>query len=288
MYREMAAELVHAHFVLPDGFAAARFAAREDVPLVLTMWGTDVLVYGGRPSLRPMLKRTFEVARAIIAVSDELADRAQQIGARPDRLRVIPGGVHYPQPVARSEARAVVGLPDAATCLLWVGGFVPIKQPLHAVEAFEELAERTEGAFLVMIGDGPLRRDVDDYVRRRNLNAAVLRLGYLGREHVWTWQCAADVLVNSSRSEGTPLSVLEALGAGARVVGYPVGGVGAAVDAVAGGRLAAEKTPRALAAAIADELAFARDRQELAGHARNRFDIARTGREIEEVYDQFV
>ena len=124
MYREIDGELLHAHFALPNGFAAARFASRENVPLVLTIWGGDVLQLSRQWRARRLLKRTFAEAQAIIAVSDELGERAVALGARPERLRVIPGGIPYPPPVARDDARSRLGIDRDTLCLLWVGGLV--------------------------------------------------------------------------------------------------------------------------------------------------------------------
>ena len=110
-------------------------------------------------------------------------------------------------------------------------------------------------------------------------------LGYQSREDVWSWQCASDLLINSSWSEGTPVAVLEALGAGMPVAAYPLPGVRAALAAVDGGTTALDSTPQALAAAISGELDEPRDRDVLAEAARKQFDIACTCREIEDVYE---
>jgi len=288
IYDELPGELVHAHFALPDGYAAARFAAADRVPLVVTLWGSDVLQLGRSERLRRFLTRTFAEARAIVAVSSELAERAEALGAQAQRLRVIPGGVPYRPALRREEARGGLGLDSTAVCVLWVGGLVPVKQPLDAIRAFAELRSRAGGEEelrLVVIGDGPLRDEARELVRRLGLEATVRLAGRVSRDTVWTWQCAADVLVNSSRSEGTPVAALEALGAGTPVVAYPLPGVRAVVEAVKGGRVAAEPTPDALAAAVRDELALGRDRGRLAHEARAQFDIERTCRALEEVYD---
>jgi glycosyltransferase involved in cell wall biosynthesis len=254
------------------------------VPLVLSIWGSDVMQFGSRHSLRASLRRTFDEARAIIAVSEELAERAGSLGAAADRLRVIPGGVPFHPLLRRADARERVGVGSDAVCILWVGGFVPVKQPLHAVAAFENFtATGANAALLVMIGDGPLIRDVRQFIRRKGLNVRLV--GYQPREEVWRWHCAADVLLNSSYTEGTPLTVLEALGAGTPVAAYPLSGISTAVESVAGGTLALERAPRALAGALAAELATERDRGQLAERARAQFDIAGTGRDIEAVYD---
>jgi teichuronic acid biosynthesis glycosyltransferase TuaC len=289
VYRRISGELIHAHFAMPDGFAAARYASRARVPFVLTIRGSDVMVFGSRRSLRGTLKETFDGARAVIAVSDELANRAEQLGAESERIHVIPGGVPFGASIARDEARERLRVAGDVVCVLWIGGLVPVKQPLHAIEAFEHLVRSgMSEPLLVMIGDGPLRHEVRAFIGNRGLDHRVRLVGGCSRERVWTWQCAADALINSSRSEGTPISVLEALGAGTPVVGYPVGGVGAAVVAVGGGRVTKERTPQALANAVAEELGRNRNRERLARDARARFDIAVTGRALEMIYEAVV
>jgi glycosyltransferase involved in cell wall biosynthesis len=285
--REIDGDLIHAHFAVPDGYAAAHFASRERVPFVLTIWGSDVMQLGRHRRVRRLLARAFAEARAIIAVSAELAERAEALGAHAQRLHVIVGGVPYAPLATREEARARLGIDRDALWVVWVGGLVPVKQPLDAIRAFEVLrteTSRERATHLVMIGDGRLRGAVRDEVRRRGLDVVVHLLGHCPRELVWDWQCAADVLVNSSRTEGTPRAVLEALGAGTPAVGYPLEGVLEVVEALDGGGVAAARTPESLAAAVLEQLAVSRDRKALAEAARERFGIERAGRAIEDVY----
>jgi len=289
LYDELDGDLVHAHFALPDGFAAAHFSSAEGVPLVLTVRGSDVFVLGRRRIARTDLRRTLGRTRALIAVSDELAEQVARLGVPHERIHVIPGGVPYRAPEDRQEARRRLEVDEDAVCLLWVGRLVPVKQPLDAIRAFAALvrASPRRNAVLALIGEGPLDAEVSETVRREGLDRRVRLLGYQSREEVWSWQCASDLLLNSSRSEGTPVAVLEALGAGTPVAAYPLPGVRAVLAAVDGGTTAPDSTPQALAAAISTELdgAESRDRAALAEEARKRFDIARACREIEDVYE---
>ena len=287
LYEELDGDLVHAHFALPDGFAAAHFAARENVPLVLTVRGSDVFVLGRRRIARGDLRRTLERIQALIAVSDELAERAAELGMPRERIHVIPGGVPYLSREDRQEARRRLGLDEDAVCILWVGRLVSVKQPLDAIRAFAALANAAleRDIVLVMIGEGPLHAQALDLARQQGVDRRVRLLGYRGRDDVWSWQCASDLQINSSRSEGTPIAILEALGAGTPVAAYPLPGVRSALELVGGGTLAHESTPAALAAAISQELGHTRDRDTLADAARNQYDITRAGRAIEDVYE---
>jgi glycosyltransferase involved in cell wall biosynthesis len=242
---------------------------------------------GRHRRVRKLLARVFAEARAIIAVSAELAERAEALGAHAQRLHIIVGGVPYAPLATRDDARGRLGIDGDALWVIWVGGLVPVKQPMDAIRAFELLRTATSSereTHLAMIGDGRLRSAVRDEVQRRGLGDAVHLLGHCPRELVWDWQCAADVLVNSSRTEGTPRAVLESLGAGTPAVGYPLEGVREVVEALDGGRVAAARTPESLAAALQEEVAMSRHGAALAASARDRFGIERAGRAIEDVY----
>lgn len=290
LYREMDGDVVHAHFALPDGYAAAYHTSRHSVPLVLTIRGSDVLVFGLRAISRRQLRWLFERAQAIVAVSNELAERANALGARGELIHVITGGVPFADREPPELAKDALGVEADFAYVLWVGNFVEAKQPLDAIRAFAEVVAGSAArpSRLVMIGDGPQRARAERLVNELELDGQVKFCGYLPRHEVWRWQCATDLQVSSSRSEGTPIAILEALGNGNPVAAYPVPGVQAVVEALQGGTIATERTPGALASAVAEVLAADHDRARLAQRAREQFDIARTGRAIEDVYEAVI
>lgn len=276
------ANVLHAQFGGEGGFAASRFAKRQRLPFVLTVRGSDILIAGSRHVSRWFVAATLRQASAVIAVSRQLADRVVELGIDRRRVTVIPGGVAYPPTVNRSEARGRLGIDEHETLVLWVGGLVPVKQPLHMISAFAELS--ISRARLVMAGDGPLRGEVDAFVRRQGLADRVMFTGQLDRDQIWMWQSAADILVNSSRSEGTPFAVLEALGAGTPVAGYPLVGVADALATVGGGQVADGGSPQALAAAVTATISAEHDRDALADTAQAQFSVARVASQVEEIY----
>ena len=260
LVRERALDLIHAHYGLPDGWAAAKLARELRVPLVLTLWGSDALVLPRKVALRSLLSQALRSATSVIAPSREIADRAVELGADADRTSVLMGGVpdDYAS-VSRTDARAALALSPDVRLIVWIGSLVPVKQPLLAVRAISLVAERCPDVRLVLIGDGHMLPTVRRTVRELNCERNVNLLGGLDSATVALWQAAADVVLNTSSSEGLPFALSEALVSGTRVAAVPVGGIPELLAATSGGTLAADSSPEAVADAIRHELELAPD-----------------------------
>jgi teichuronic acid biosynthesis glycosyltransferase TuaC len=258
--RERKLDLIHAHYGLPDGWTAARFSRELRVPLVLTLWGSDALVLPRRVALRRLLSQALRRATYVIAPSEAIADRALELGADAGRTSVLMGGVpdDYAR-MSRTVARAALSLSPNVRLIVWVGNLVPEKQPLLALRAVSLVAQRCPDARLVLIGDGHMLPVVRRAVRTLRCESCVSLLGGLDTADVATWQAAADVVLNTSRSEGLPFSLSEALVSGTRVAAVPVGGIPELLAATSGGTLAVDSSPEAVADAIHHELQLAPD-----------------------------
>ena len=248
--------LVHAHFGLPDGWAGLRLARRVGLPIVVTLWGSDALVFPRERPSRKLLAEVVSGADHVIAASNEIASRAADMGASADRLSVIVGGVPsaYGEGT-RAGARRALDVSEHGPLVVWVGGLVPVKRPALALAAFAEVVERLPDAQLTMIGDGPLRATVERQTDALGLRSHTRLTGHLGRASVALWQRAANTVMNSSVSEGTPFGLMESLVCGTRVAAVPVGGIPDLVALTDGGTLAANAdSATALADAILTEL----------------------------------
>jgi teichuronic acid biosynthesis glycosyltransferase TuaC len=253
--REREIDLVHAHFGIPDGWGAARIVRRLRVPLVVSLWGSDAVVFPQKLTLRRLLSHALTRATDVIAPSRPIADRAVELGADPDRTSVVMGGVPDDYcPTSRADARAILGLSTEARLIVWVGGLVPVKQPVLALHAISLVAARDPDVRLAIVGDGPLLSKVHDTVRELSIERSVRVLGALDSAQVAFWQAAADVVLNTSSSEGLPFALSEALVSGTRVAAVPVGGIPELLAVTSGGTLAADSSPEAVADAIEHEL----------------------------------
>jgi len=219
-------DVLHAHYAVPDGFAAVWLGRRYAIPSVVTVHGSDVHTLPRKsPRLNAVIRWTLRNADLVIAVSEELAELCRGLGATRERLRVFPMGVALDrfQQVDRTAAKAELGLPGR--WVVCVGGLIPRKRPLLALHAFAALAPKVPDLRLAFVGDGPLRARLESECRDLGLEDRVLFTGVVPHDRVSLWLNAADVLVLSSAHEGLPTVILEALACGTPVVTTAVEGV---------------------------------------------------------------
>lgn len=164
----------------------------------------------------------------LVAVSAATRDEGLALGiGRPGQYEVIPVWVDY-RPSdpdtghARDAARRELGLSLDAEVLGWVGRFMPQKEPHALARALREVLERRPEAHACLIGDGPLRPEVE-----RELGSAGLleRTHFAGfRTDVRRLYPAFDVLLHPSRWEGQPRVIHEAIAERVPVVAAGVPG----------------------------------------------------------------
>jgi glycosyltransferase involved in cell wall biosynthesis len=124
-----------------------------------------------------------------------------------------------PPPADRAELERTWRIPPGNRLVLAVGRLVSAKNHVLAIQALAEVDDAT----LVIVGEGPLRNELEDAARRAGVHDRVVFAGL--RPDARALIGAADAVVVSSRSEGLPMVVLEALAAGTPVVATAVRGV---------------------------------------------------------------
>lgn len=251
--REFAPDVVLSYWLYPDAYGAMRAAQRAGVPLVVGARGSDLRVRDAisRRLTRPVL----HAAQRILVVSEDLGRVAvRDYGADPARIRAIPNGcdaaIFHPQP--REAARAALGLDAAAELVVYVGRLVPEKGLRELLDAVRTLAPQRPRLQLALIGDGPMRAELEGRLAA-DPSLRVALPGALGPQEVARWMAAADLVTLPSYSEGHPNVLVEALACGRPVVATPVGGIPEVVDTDCG-VLVPARDPAALAAGLADVL----------------------------------
>lgn len=295
------ADMLHAHWVIPNGLPVAVVAKWRRIPLVVSLHGSDVFVAERLPPARAAARWAFHAAAGVTACSDDLAIRAVRLGADRDATKVVPYGVDAEQfrPVndeTRAAVRSWFGLPPETPFVLCAGRLVYKKGFAVAIAAFAQVAERFPAARLVIAGDGPLAGELRAQAAGLGVAERVLLAGRVNRARHPLLVAACDLYLLPSvhdhrgNVDGLPNALLDALAAGCPVIASDVAGVRLAVRDGETGLLVPEKDAAALAGAIAALLDDPARRAAL-GHAARadvtaRLTWARTAEQFEQVYHE--
>ncbi|WP_230625766.1 glycosyltransferase [Cupriavidus necator] len=247
-------DVVHAHMIHANLFA--RMLTRL-CPVPATICTAHSFFEGG--ALRMLAYRlTDRWTDLTTHVSAEGRHVMIESRAAPEqRIIVVPNGIdtarYRPDAQARSVARAALGLRGDEQLVLNVGRLVWEKAQMDLIDAFAQLSP-APGTVLMIAGDGPLRDTLAQCIAGHGLGGRVRLLGR--RQDVPALLNAADLFVLSSRIEGMPLVVGEALACGCPLVATDASGVAAMVGGA--GTVVPRGDPAALARAMRDALSRGR------------------------------
>ena len=224
-----------------------------------------------------------------VAIAEEVRASIQRLYGYPDPP-LIPNGIptdeYAPDPDARAQWRQAHGIEPHATVLTHIGRFATQKNHALLVEAFAQVRADAP-LYLLLVGGGELENAVREQVAALGLESRVCFLGI--RADVADILRASDAFVLSSRWEGNPMSVMEAMAAGLPVVSTAVGGVPELVREGETGLLVPSEDTGALAQAIQALVDNPARRQAMGAAARQHaiahFDIRHTVRGYEQLYE---
>ncbi len=262
---EFRPDLVFAPWAYPDGWAAVKLGHRAHLPVVIKLHGSDVLSLDIHPSRQRQTIEALRRADGIVAVSQDLARRAVSLGAAPTRVRVVYDGVDVNlfHGGPREEARARLGLDPAEPIVLYIGNLVPVKGLAVLIDACARLAEEKVRFTCYLIGEGPLRGELEQEIALRGLAERMRFVGAKPHEQLPDWYRATDVLVLPTYSEGVPIVLLEAAACGTPFVASRVGGI-PEIAHLGVSQLVSPGDAASLARAIAAQLAGSRQRSKSA------------------------
>ena len=253
--RKVRPDLIHAHLGL-NVFTAAVLARWLKVPLVTTMYGSDIN-YGTEVRRGNMFRRWatlfgLRASRVVMGVSDALCRRVVALGIPSSRVVQIPNGFDEAKffPMDKNEARRRLGLPLKGRIMLSVANLVPVKGVDILVDAFSRSRSGAGDVALYCVGDGPETEQLRAAVKTNGLEGKVFFVGQRGHSEIPLWMNACDLFVMASRNEGWPTVLSEVLGCGRPVVATAVGGIPEIIRHDFLGELVEPERPEALADAI--------------------------------------
>ncbi|GFE64895.1 glycosyltransferase family 4 protein [Litoreibacter roseus] len=237
-------DVVNIHF--PTGVMSYFMGMRPffKFKLLVSIHGGDVL--RPTPQMKVHLPRFLRAADAITAVSQELAQTAQDYApAIAPKLHYIPNG-------ADADFWRPVDVPVIPGRIVSVGRLLTIKGFDLLIEAMKALPN----AVAHIYGEGDERTKLQSQIDAAGLNARVVLKGHVSPDQLRTALSEAEVFAMPSRGEGMPLALIEALACGCPAVATDVGGIPDVLTQDAGRVVPRENVP-ALADALSEALSGA-------------------------------
>lgn len=225
-------------------------------------------------------------ADALTVVHGGLKDYFEQEMAVPaEMITTITNGVDthiYTPGDASSEFRTSIGISDDVTVLACIGRLVEAKDHQNLLDAVKYMVEKGHTDFrLLIVGDGPYRQQLEGDATEQGINENVLFLG--ARSDIVDILHNTDICVLSSKREGFPMVLLEAMGCGIPCVSTQVGGVFQLIDEN-NGRIVPPEDSVALAEAI---IALYKDKQTIKKLGVAARETILNGYKIEDVLDAY-
>jgi glycosyltransferase involved in cell wall biosynthesis len=283
--------LLHAHFG-PNGLRALPLANALRLPMITTFHGGDVTTTDLRHQktylgFRYYLANKGTLKRSnvlFLAVSKFLRRKLLEQGFPAERVLVTYTGVDTKKfRPASTEDRPII---------LFVGRLVEFKGAEFLIKAASEVQRQFPAVELVLIGDGPLRNDLERLAKQ-----SLRRYRFLGLrtyEEVCNWMnrasvlCMPSVTLRSGEAEGFGMVCAEAQAVGKPVVAFASGGISEIISHGNTGFLAAERDWQTLAGYLMTLLQSAELRERFGRAARElmvrQFDLERCTRQLESVY----
>jgi glycosyltransferase involved in cell wall biosynthesis len=282
-------DLLHAHWVIPSGVLVDWAARVNRLPFFISLHGSDVYLAQHSRVWRNLARAAFRRTQGVTACSQPLADGAIRCGAQADRVRVIPYGADparfVPAP-DRTELRRRLNLVQDDLIVLGVGRLVGKKGFGHLVKAMPVVLRAEPRARLLILGDGPEHRLLEQLSRELGIADRVSLPGAVHWSEAAQYMAAADLFVMPSvrdvtgNLDGLPNVILEAMAAGAPIIATRIAGIPLAVRDHETGLLVDQPESDELSDAIVNLLAAPEKRVAMGREARARIETELNWREF--------
>ncbi len=296
-FREHRVQIVHAHQYTPFFQSLLARLTYRRPPIVFTEHGRHF------PDSRS--SKRVVVNRALLRSDDRLIGVGESVrqalvdneGLPESRTETIYNGVPLEKFLAvngdddlRSVVRCELGITTNEFAIIQVARLNALKDHSTSIRTIKRLRDNDVPAKLILVGDGEERSQLEQFVTEQKLADAVLFLG--ARSNIPRLLTAADAFLLSSISEGIPLTLIEAMGAGIPIVSTDVGGIPEIIEHGVAGLLAPARDDETLAAHLQTLWQNPKQRTELATNgcrrAAEQFSLAYMHRQYVDVYEQLL
>ena len=296
LFRRYRFDIVHTHTAKAGALGRlAAFLARVPV-IVHTLHGHNFYGYFGKSFskiivfVERFLSRVTD--KIIVLTGLEKEDLVKFKAGRAEKMRIIYQGLElenlFSDNLDKAKIRSGLGIAQGESVVGMVSRLEAVKGPQYFIEAALLLAKRIAGIKFILVGEGKLRRKLEERVREAGLADNFIFTGW--RDDALDVASVFDVLVLPSLNEAVGIVLIEAQYIGIPVVATNVGGIPEIVRHNETGVLVEPADPAALAQAVECLLTDKEKRRKLAGAAhawvRGRFMAEDMVAEISKLYQE--
>ncbi len=252
-------DIVHCHGPAPFmDFASILYKKVKKAPLVVT-YHAEPSAYGygsiirrtGFQLYRRMVSILLSQADLIISPSEYFIEESRLKDYR-SKVVVIPNGINlenFEIKESKEEARKRLNLPLDRRLLLFINALLPQKGPDILVKSMRKVIKRVPKAYLILVGKGEMRKELEDMAIREGIRGHVKFTGFIEEKEKPFYYKASDIFVlpSTRRHESFGIVNLEAMASGVPIVASRIGGVPDVVKHRENGLLVPPKDPDALA-----------------------------------------
>ncbi len=276
-------DIIDAHYVYPDGVAAAIIGKWLKIPVIITARGSDINVLPQYTLPRKMIQWATKKAAMNITVSNALKVEMQKLGVPSNKIDVLRNGVDLDTFNILPEVRQ--NRQGDNLQLISVGNLIELKGHHLVIEALKKLPN----VELTIVGEGPMESTLKKLAINCNVADRVHFLGYQTHQQLAVLYNQVDLLVLASSREGMPNVLLEAMACGTPVIATNVGGVIEVVTKRLAGIVIPRRSHQSIKAAIEELSAVKTDVERLRCYAK-RFSWESTsegiGQHFNKIADQ--
>ncbi len=271
-------DLLHSHWILPQGFTGVLAAIPLNIPHVVTVHGSDAFSLNGK-CLTRFKKFTLDHADAVTVNSSATKQKILSIAPHLSNLSLIPMGVSTSQrDTKRCADLRLQHKGDDGPLLIFVGRLIQLKGVEDLLHAISILKENFSDLRLLVLGDGPLRTELESLAAQLEIDKQVFFTGWVEPEDVINYISAADIFIGPSKhtpdgsTEGQGLTFIEAMQAETPVIATSIGGIVDVIKHEKTGLLVEECSPEQIADSV---LRLTEDKELANSLVNNGRDIAK-------------
>jgi len=212
---QMKPDILDAHYITVNGYLAA-FSGFH--PLILSAWGSDILISSRQSSLhRFLISKSLKKADGIICVSSAMKEEIVKLGASPDMVTVTPIGVDTAEFSPKQKDGRVIpelGVADSSPVVISTRNLEPLYGVITLIKAIPLVLRKVPEAQFVIIGDGAQRNILENEVKSQGVSGNTTFVGWVQHGRLPRYLAASDVYVSTSLSDGASISLMEAMASG--------------------------------------------------------------------------